>query len=94
MVKIVYWSLLPKIGSFLVKGSKQCLNVGAGIICGAAQAVGALDIDLAADIIPVIINEFPPVLNDATTPPKNITHFPAKKSSGSMHFLPNQISLK
>jgi len=41
MVKIVYWSsLLPKIGSFLAKGSKQCINLGAGIICGAAQAVG------------------------------------------------------
>lgn len=40
MVKIVYWSLLPKIGSFLTRGSKQCINFGAGIFCGAAQAVG------------------------------------------------------
>ena len=40
MVKIIFWSLLPNIGSFLAKGSKQCINLGAGIICGAAQAVG------------------------------------------------------
>ena len=39
MVKIVYWSRLSKIGSFLTRGSKQCINLGAGIICGAAQAV-------------------------------------------------------
>ena len=40
MVKIIYWSLLPKVGSFLVKGPKQCLDLGAGILCGAAQAIG------------------------------------------------------
>lgn len=38
---IIYWSsLLSKVGSFLGKGSKQCVNLGAGIFCGAAQAVG------------------------------------------------------
>ena len=40
MVKIVYWSLLTKARSFLTKGSKQCINLGAGILCGAAQAGG------------------------------------------------------
>ena len=40
MVKIVYWSPLIKVGSFLVKGPKQCINLGAGILCGAAQAIG------------------------------------------------------
>ena len=40
MVKIVYWSLLTKVGSFLAKSPKQCINLGAGFICGAAQAVG------------------------------------------------------
>ena len=40
MVKIIYWSLVPKIASFVTKGSKQCLNIGAGIISGAAQAFG------------------------------------------------------
>lgn len=60
MVKIVYWSLLTKVGSFLTKGSKQCINLGAGILCGAAQAVGvevftrasvneALGLKIAAD---------------------------------------------
>lgn len=59
MVKIVYWSLLPKIGSFLAKGSKKCVNLGAGIICGAAQAAAilrfkdsvneALNLKIAAD---------------------------------------------
>ena len=40
MVKILYWSLLPKIGSFLGKSSKQCRNFGTGIVCGAVQTVG------------------------------------------------------
>ena len=42
MVKIVYWSVLTKVGSFLAKGpklSRKCINLGVGIICGAAQAV-------------------------------------------------------
>lgn len=43
MVKIVYWSLLPKIGNFLAKGSTRCVNLGVGIICGAAQAVSDLN---------------------------------------------------
>ena len=34
-------------------------------------------IDLATDIVPLINNGFPQVLADATTPLKNITHFPA-----------------
>jgi large-conductance mechanosensitive channel len=60
MVKIVYWSLLPKIGNFLAKGSTRCVNLGVGIICGAAQAVSVeiftkdsvnevLDFKIAAD---------------------------------------------
>ena len=40
MVKIVFWTVLPHVGSFLAKGSKQCINLGVGIICGVAQAVG------------------------------------------------------
>ena len=40
MVKIVYWSILPQIRSLLGKTSQQCINLGAGFICGAAQVVG------------------------------------------------------
>jgi len=39
-------------------------------------------IERAADIVPLIISGFLFVLTDATTPPTNITHFPAIKSSG------------
>jgi hypothetical protein len=48
-----------------------------------------IDLDLAADIVPLTTNGFPPVLTDATTPPKNITHFPAIKISGGVHSLRN-----
>lgn len=38
---IVYWSnLLPKIGSLLSKSSKQCINLGTGLVCGALQTCG------------------------------------------------------
>ena len=40
MVKIIYWTLLPKIVSLISKSSASCLNIGAGFVCGAAQAVG------------------------------------------------------
>ena len=40
MVKIIYWSILPGIAGFLAKRSQQCANLGVGIICGAAQAIG------------------------------------------------------
>ena len=41
MVKIVFWSnILPKIGSYITKVPTACINLGVGIFCGAAQAVG------------------------------------------------------
>jgi hypothetical protein len=40
MIKIIYWTLLPKIVSLLSKGSNKCLNICAGFVCGAAQAAG------------------------------------------------------
>jgi hypothetical protein len=40
MVKIIYWTLLPKIVRFFSKSSTKCLNIGAGFVCGAAQVVG------------------------------------------------------
>ena len=45
--------------------------------------------DLAADIVPLTTNGFPPVLTDATTPPTNIINFPAIKISGGVHSLRN-----
>jgi len=40
MVNIIYWSLLPKMGTFVSKRSQQCLNIGAGIVVGVCEFVG------------------------------------------------------
>ena len=40
MVNIIYWSLLPKIGTFVSKRSQQCLNIGADIVVGVCEFVG------------------------------------------------------
>jgi hypothetical protein len=40
MVNIIYWSLLPKMGTFVLKRNQQCLNIGAGIVVGVCEFVG------------------------------------------------------
>lgn len=40
MTQIHYWSMLP-IRTFVATRSKQCINLAAGLICGAAQVLGA-----------------------------------------------------
>lgn len=41
MVKIVFWTnILPKLAGYITEAPKVCINLGVGIICGAAQAVG------------------------------------------------------
>ena len=40
-------------------------------------------------MVPLTTKGLPPVLTDATTPPTNITHFPAINNSGGVHSLNN-----
>lgn len=42
-------------------------------------------IERKAEKVPPTSKEFPPVPNDALTPPVNIKHFPAKNNSGGVH---------